>query len=181
MKIIRCRNLLEKGTKPFDAKIETILGEIKNAIDSVKWPIDGDKFSIYPERKGNGVTPIKKSCVNFLSKNGWQLECKMYLGSRDKPGPIDAVKYVDNDLFFAFEWETGNISSTHRALNKMVIGLMENKLIGGVLVLPSRNLYKYLTDRIGNFSEIEPYFKMYESLHIARGCHGSVENGIIRS
>jgi hypothetical protein len=70
---------------------------------------------------------------------------------------------------FAFEWETGNISSSHRALNKIAMGLLEKRLVGGALVLPSRELYKYLTDRIGNFAEIEPYFPLWRSLPVEEG------------
>ncbi len=69
----------------------------------------------------------------------------------------------------AIEWETGNISSTHRALNKMALGLVKNILSAGVLVLPSRELYRYLTDRIGNFDEIEPYIELWKSLNLNSG------------
>lgn len=65
--------------------------------------------------------------------------------------------------------ETGNISSSHRALNKMAVGILKGILVGGVLVLPTRKMYKYLTDRIGNFSEIEPYFPLWESLDVKEG------------
>ena len=50
---------------------------------------------------------------------------KVHLGSREKPGKIDAVKNLPDGRYFAFEWETGNISSSHRALNKMAIGLLD--------------------------------------------------------
>jgi hypothetical protein len=36
------------------------------------------------------------------------------------------------------------ISSSHRALNKMVMGILNGTLIGGALVLPTRELYNYL-------------------------------------
>jgi len=67
------------------------------------------------------------------------------------------------------EWETGNISSTHRTLNKLALGMLKETIIGGVLILPTRSMYKYLTDRIGNYTEIEPYFDLWRSLQIRNG------------
>jgi hypothetical protein len=70
---------------------------------------------------------------------------------------------------FALEWETGNISSSHRAVNKMVLGLLRGVLLGTALVLPSRKLYPYLTDRIGNYEELEPYFDVWRAVEIQEG------------
>ena len=99
----------------------------------------------------------------------------MSLGTRIKPGPIDAVKKLNNGLHFAVEWETGNISSSHRAMNKLAIGLLDNVLSGGILILPSRDMYKFLTDRIGNFPEIEPYFSMWKNLSLESGYLAVIE------
>jgi len=73
------------------------------------------------------------------------------------------------DQFFCVEWETGNVSSSHRALNKMALGMLKGLLVGGALILPPRAMYRYLTDRVGNFEEIEPYFPLWRSLHVGRG------------
>jgi hypothetical protein len=51
----------------------------------------------------------------------------------------------------------------------MAIGLLKEILIGGVLILPTRELYQYLTDRVGNFRELVPYFLMWEALNIKEG------------
>ena len=67
------------------------------------------------------------------------------------------------------EWETGNISSSHRALNKMAIGLMKHQLVGATLVIPSRKLYKWLTDRIGNFQELVPYLNLWKGIPCDNG------------
>ena len=107
--------------------------------------------------------------MEHLSRNHWELEKKMKIASRKKPGKIDAVKTISDGRFFAVEWETGNISSSHRALNKMAVGLLDGILVGGVLVLPSRKMYQYLTDRVGNFQEIEPYFPVWQNLAISDG------------
>ncbi|MGC2744424.1 MAG: hypothetical protein WA672_14715 [Candidatus Angelobacter sp.] len=56
------------------------------------------------------------------------------------------------------EWETGNISSSHRSLNKMCLALMGGLVDAAVLIVPSRKLYVHLTDRIGNIHELQPYF-----------------------
>jgi len=58
----------------------------------------------------------------------------------------------------AIEWETGNISSSHRSINKMCMALAGNLLDAAVLIVPSARLYPHLTDRIGNVRELEPYF-----------------------
>ena len=55
-------------------------------------------------------------------------------------------------------------------MNKMAMGLMAGKLSGGVLVLPTRALYSFLTDRVGNYRELEPYFELWSSLPIESGC-----------
>jgi len=92
--------------------------------------------------------------MQHLSSLGWGLETCLDIATLRRPGPIDATIPVGNRLF-CMEWETGNISSSHRALNKMALGILKGLLIGGALVLPTRAMYKYLTDRVGNFAEIE--------------------------
>jgi Restriction endonuclease BamHI len=95
---------------------------------------------------------------------GWGLETPINYATRS-PGKVDATKVLDNHLF-ALEWETGNISSSHRAVNKMVLGLLRGVFLGTILVLPSRKLYPYLTDRIGNYEELEPYFDVWRAVRI---------------
>ena len=68
---------------------------------------------------------------------------------------------MPNGKFFGVEWETGNISSSRRALNRLTLGIKEGQLEGGALVLPSRSMYEYLTDRVGNFQEIENYLPLW--------------------
>lgn len=149
--------------------VDSCLSEIREAISEVDWPDGSGSFSIYPERKGNGVKPIKAKCMSYLKKCGWTLEEKMKITGESRPGPIDAVKHVSDERYIALEWETGNISSSHRAVNKMVVGILKGMLLGGILILPSRKLYKFLTDRIGNFQELEPYFSVWENVTIDNG------------
>lgn len=112
------------------------------------------------------------SCKNYLKHKGWDREVRMYLGSRKRPGPVDAAKAVSDGRMFAVEWETGNISSSHRSLNKLLFGLLNGDLAGGMLIVPSRKMYIWLTDRIGNFDELAPYFVIYQD-------HPSVKDGLL--
>ena len=142
--------------------------DIAVAVEAVKWPVESDKFILNPTKKGNGVVPIKKGFQNSLEREGWILEQPMTLVDGVRPGPIDAAKQMPAGLV-AVEWETGNISSSHRAMNKLAIGISNGSLIGGILVLPSRSMYNFLTDRIGNFRELSPYFPLWRNLQLGRG------------
>ncbi|MEP0006311.1 MAG: restriction endonuclease [Balneola sp.] len=165
MKIIKTEYLVDSKKIRKSSDYKVIENEITTAIKKVRWPKKAKKFSIYPERKANGVVPIKEACMISLKKDNWQLEERLDIATNVRPGPIDAYKDL-NGLKVAVEWETGNISSSHRAVNKMAIGLLDNKLDAGFLILPSREFYQYLTDRVGNFLELEPYFPMWKSLNL---------------
>ena len=51
----------------------------------------------------------------------------------------------------------------------MALGLLSGATVGGLLVVPSRKLYPYLTDRIGNFDELEPYFPLWRATPCKQG------------
>ena len=147
---------------------------VEDAIAATDWPHGSGKFTIYPESgkkrgMGNGVDPIKVPCIQKLKELGWEVE--------GMP-PIPAGTLTTGDLdallmspigYFAFEWETGNISSSHRAINKLLQTLMVGGIVGGFLVVPSDKLKTYLTDRIGNIGELRPYFPLWEKTVIERG------------
>ncbi len=175
MKITGIEYLIQKGSSSNSEEIARILEEVQKAVSMVVWPVGSGCFTLYPVKKANGVVPIKKNFMEHLSRHHWELEKKMEIASRRKPGKIDAVKELSDGRFFAVEWETGNISSSHRALNKMAVGLLDGILVGGVLVLPSRKMYQYLTDRVGNFQEIEPYFPVWRNLTINDGLLAVIE------
>ncbi|WP_340005836.1 hypothetical protein MHH52_28500 [Paenibacillus sp. FSL K6-0276] len=152
--------IIEKGG-PNSTKIEELMLQIVSSIGQMEHPAGSDQFLLYNEKKGNGVKPIKDTFLVDLLRFNWLLEHRVDVGvTNTKPGPIDAVYPIDNK-FFAVEWETGNISSSHRAINKMVTGILRKQLLGGVLILPSREMYDYLTDRVGNFRELAPYFDVW--------------------
>src|SRR6478736_2276949 len=152
MKIVKIEIILDKRDPSDDPLFKEIIKDIKKAIKSVVWG-EPKRFIINPTIKGNGVNPIKHSFVHSLKNSGWRPEIKMSLVKGMDPGPIDAIKETKNGVF-AVEWETGNISSSHRALNKIAVALIQDHIFGGILIVPVRNLSKYLTDRIGNYEEL---------------------------
>ncbi len=86
-------------------------------------------------------------------------------------GGFDHVTKGKGGTEIAIEWETGNISSSHRSLNKLAVALSAGIIQVGVLIVPSRNLYKHLTDRIGNIDELSGYLSLWEGLKatVSRG------------
>jgi hypothetical protein len=153
--------LIEKEG-PNSVVVSGLMKQVTASIAQMQHPAGSGEFRLYNERKGNGVKPIKDTFMFDLKEHKWLLEHRVDVGVTSvRPGPIDAVYPVGNQ-FFAMEWETGNISSSHRAINKMVTGMLRNQLLGGVLVLPSREMYEFLTDRVGNFRELAPYFDVWK-------------------
>jgi hypothetical protein len=86
----------------------------------------------------------------------------------ERLGDLDAV-LTGPAKPIVVEWETGNISSSHRSINKLTLLLKTQIISAGVLVVPSRKLYVYLTDRIGNIQEIKPYFSLWKSVPCREG------------
>ena len=119
MKYIKEEVLIDKKLFSASREYKKIRKDIIAAIKSVTWPSTSNKFVINPLKQGNGVVPIKQAFVAHLQKLGWEAEVKVDVdATTSTPGKIDVVKII-NDSYFAVEWETGNISSSHRALNKM--------------------------------------------------------------
>ena len=54
-------------------------------------------------------------------------------------GNLDAIRETPLGII-GFEWETGNISSSHRAIGKLIQCMQMRGLIGGFLVIPSNDL-----------------------------------------
>jgi hypothetical protein len=141
----------------------------------------------------NGVGPIRNQFRQRLSNEGWKPEHPLSLvdffktvreGDRLIPfkkyslseeevqadllnesvGDCDFWFKTDSGFRTVVEWETGNISSSHRSLNKMCMVLMGGLADAGVLVVPSIKMYPHLTDRIGNIRELQPYFYFWRSV-----------------
>src|SRR6516164_8890489 len=60
-------------------------------------------------------------------------------GGKRNPGKFDAMLETKSGPI-VLEWETGNISSSHRSLNKMALGITRGEILGGILVVRSRGL-----------------------------------------
>ena len=173
MKIVREETLISRGRYAESSEWARTRKSLYQAIREVDWPRGSGSFTIYPESgkgraKGNGVAPIKLGLMKELKRQGWGLEQPLGIAIVKKPGKLDAVLRTSYGPV-ALEWETGNISSSHRALNKMALGLLKGVLACGILVVPSRELYKYLTDRIGNMDELEPYLDLWRCIPCAAG------------
>jgi len=173
VQIVREETLLSCGKYAASDDWKKTRASLYKAIRKVDWPHGSGKFTIYPESgkragQGNGVKPIKLGLMQELKRRGWKLEEPLGIAILKRPGKLDAVLYTSFGPV-ALEWETGNISSSHRALNKMALGLHKGVLAAGILVVPSRELYKYLTDRIGNMAELEPYLDLWRSVPCENG------------
>ncbi len=180
MKIIEVITLIE--TDPYPAT-NRALDEIHDAINKVHWPPGSNDFAIHPEsgrkpRKGNGVGPIRRAFITALAHHGWETEAEFPFrideADSSQLGNMDAAKRFGSAPPFSVEWETGNISSSHRAMNKMSVGLIEGCISAGVLIVPSTKLKTYLTDRVGNVRELRPYLSLWAHLNVERGYLGII-------
>jgi hypothetical protein len=135
----------------------------------------------------NGVLPIKRQFFEGMANAEWKTEQRVSLNSYLKKnrevqplitypdltpltedlntsvGDFDFTYETGSGFRTVVEWETGNISSSHRSLNKMCLALMGDLADAGVLIVPSRALYPHLTDRIGNWKELCPYLTFWQS------------------
>lgn len=149
----------------------------------------------------NGVTPIKKQFLRRIKDREWQLEdplnisalMETYKAPREAEelfleypskkaiteplhnlvGDFDCSFKVGDKWRAVIEWETGNISSSHRSMNKLCLALMSSQIDVGILIVPSRALYPHLTDRIGNWMELSPY------LHFWKKAGAFVKKGLL--
>jgi hypothetical protein len=174
MHIVHIQTIVKKGSLALSKDIENIQIEVESAIKEISWPAGAKGFFLNPSSKGkgrgegNGVKPIKEACVTYLKGLGWEDELRLRPRGVAGTGPLDVVKETPFGLY-GLEWETGNISSSHRALNKICLGVLQKELAGGTLILPSTALYPFLTDRVGNYREITPYLPLWESIPYQEG------------
>jgi hypothetical protein len=143
----------------------------------------------------NGVVPLRQKFLDFLVRSeGWteeqdtaisrlrlQTEVSLYPGKGKHTEPVESdfgefdflTTRGPEQLRVAIEWETGNISSSHRSLNKLAIALEAGAINAGVLIVPSRDLYEHLTDRIGNIRELAGYLPLWKAVG------ANVTNGLL--
>ncbi|MGB9499538.1 MAG: hypothetical protein ACKVE4_07255 [Dissulfuribacterales bacterium] len=94
---MRDKKLIQQGDFRHSDEFQVIFSQIKKAVISVVWPEGSVLFTIYPEKNANGVVPIKKEFMSVLVQQDWMLEHRMSIASRSRPGPIDAVKKIENN------------------------------------------------------------------------------------
>ena len=176
MRIMEELDIVYAGSFPRTATWRRAKIEVTHAIEVADWPFGSGRFSLNPEprvdKQGrtdhhpNGVVPIRRPILDHLKSRGWKTEAlpELPVGFEGSDvittGDLDAL-LLDRHRYVGFEWETGNVSSTHRAINKLLDGITRRTLSGGILVLPMREMQRYLTDRVGNFEEIAPYFEFW--------------------
>lgn len=168
MKIVHVETVLCQGTYAKSPHWAETRRAIHHAVRRCDWPPDTGRFTINPVKKGNGVKPLKSEFVRELKRLEWTIESPAKNLLDQRLGDFDAV-IAGPGGFIAAEWETGNISSSHRSMNKLTMMVADGLIAAGVLVVPSRNLYPYLTDRIGNYRELEPYLKLWKSVPCKTG------------
>ena len=174
MRLVEEIDVIDAGGAKASPVVSQALSEVRLAIGAVVWPPEASSFTIHPEKHGNGVGPIKLAFIASLLDQGWLQENPFpvagVLGGAAF-GPLDVAKVIDQDIV-AIEWETGNISSSHRAMNKMAIGLRRGVLFAGVLIVPTKDMASFLTDRIGNVYELRSYVEHWHSVPVKTGYLG---------
>jgi hypothetical protein len=195
MKWLRTLIVFDKGNiqKSFDWRI--VHESYVRSIKSMEHPVGSGSFTIRErKRRGpkskkyfrNGVVYLKEHFLHHIRDvEGWEAEGAADLGLGRQPpirlyptgeeypidvkvfGKFDLVTTAPDGTRVAIEWETGNVSSSHRSMNKLVLALESGSVAAGVLIVPGRVLYKHLTDRIGNFQELSGYMRMWQSFGAA--------------
>ena len=118
MKITERCDIISNGQFPNSPEWKSACDEVEEAILATDWPHGSGTFTIYPESgkkrgEGNGVKPIKTPCVQRLESLGWLIESLPKIEHGElKTGDLDALKQTTSG-HIGFEWETGNISSSH--------------------------------------------------------------------
>jgi hypothetical protein len=143
MKIVKVVTLHKCGSYAASIHWRKTRKQILSAVKRCEWPIGSGSFTIYPQsgkkrNEGNGVGPIRKEFVEFLKKSGWAIEGPAKNALDQRLGDFDAV-LTGPEKPIVVEWETGNISSSHRSMNKLTMLLSCAIISAGVLVVPRGN------------------------------------------
>lgn len=192
MKWLRTLVLFDQGDVISSDDWKSLHESYVRSIQSIDYPLGSGKLRLRKKVKlpngqwmRNGVGYLRAQFLNHIQNvEGWKAEGIVDL-ARDRAQPpirlypslenyrepitsdfggFDLVTKGDSGTQIAIEWETGNISSSHRSMNKLAIALGAGIIQVGVLIVPSRSLYEHLTDRIGNIGELSGYLAMWESL-----------------
>lgn len=192
MKWLRTLVLFDKGNIVSSPDWDAIHASYVRAIKSIDFPVGSGELTLRRKSRRansqwsrNGVGYLRNRFLEYIvNKEGWKAESGFDLGNsrgalkiqqypdlqlHEEPitsdfGDFDLVTTATMGTHVAIEWETGNISSSHRSMNKLAIALETGKVHVGVLIVPSRLLYEHLTDRIGNIGELSGYLSMWQRL-----------------
>lgn len=192
MKWLRTMVLFDQGNVISSVDWKNLHESYVRAIASIEHPRGSGSLTLRrkvrlpnSQWKRNGVGYLRKEFLAFMRDDeGWEAESDVSLPrDREQPplllypsmeqyrepitsdfGGFDFMAMAANGTRIAIEWETGNISSSHRSMNKLTIALSGGLVEVGVLIVPSRALYEHLTDRIGNIGELSGYLAMWEGL-----------------
>lgn len=191
MKWLRTIVLFDKGGIVKDADWAAVHESYRRSIQSIDHPAGSGKLTLRKEKRTdtgyrlcNGVPYLRSRFLDHIVKvEKWKPEVDVNLhpdrlqpmltlfpgGTKyqepvtSKFGGFDFVTVGKGGLTIAIEWETGNISSSHRSMNKLAISLAAGAIDVGVLIVPSRECYDHLTDRIGNIGELSGYLEIWEA------------------
>lgn len=192
MKWLRTMVLFDQGNVISSADWKNLHESYVRSIASIEHPRGSGSLTLrrkvrLPNKqwKRNGVGYLRKEFLAFMRDHeGWEAESDVALSKDRKQPPLllypsmeeycepitsdfgdfDFMATAANGTRVAIEWETGNISSSHRSMNKLAIALSGGLVEVGVLIVPSRALYEHLTDRIGNIGELSGYLAMWVGL-----------------
>ncbi|HVW72483.1 MAG TPA: hypothetical protein VHC39_02500 [Rhizomicrobium sp.] len=192
MKWLRTLVLINQGDIISSKDWNTVHESYVRSIRSIDHPAESGTLSLRRKMRlpndqwqRNGVGYLRARFLDHMRNiEGWKSETDVDLGrDREQPaiklfpsmesyrepitsdfGGFDFTTIGPNGSKVAIEWETGNISSSHRSMNKLGMALMNEVVQIGVLIVPSRNLYEHLTDRIGNIGELSGYLSLWEGL-----------------
>lgn len=181
MQIIAKYDVIDAGGASSSELWKRAVEDVETAIARIDWPWGSGKFKLNPNpreredgtfevKNPNGVVPIKKPALEYLNSRGWKSEGKPRFPEHVllTPRDVDAMLTLP-DGCAGFEWETGNVSSSHRAISKLLDALHYEALVAGFLAVPMGATQRHLTDRIGKFEEISNYFEHWSRYPIQRG------------
>ena len=147
--LLSSSSLAQKAYEEVQLSVNNMIGTINNS-----------------SKNCNGVVPVKEGCYYLLEETyNWYREKPLDTFS-EKGGPIDVYKEFRTPteiLRVGLEFETGNISSAHRSMNKLALGIANSDIDLAILMMPIHALSYYLTDRVSNYEELQPYYPLVNS------------------
>ncbi len=193
MKLCRTVVLFDQGSIRLHPDWEKVHSAMRRSIERIDFPQGSGRLVLRRKAKIAGTTQWLRNGVSYLKTRflegmvdfeKWEQEAQLDIeslqlspvigqypddGGYTEPvtsafGGFDFRTKSDGGLQIAIEWETGNISSSHRSLNKLAVALSAGLIHAGILIVPSRDLYEHLTDRIGNIGELSPYLHFWSSV-----------------